>query len=107
MLTIEQIKAAHGPKEFTVKAWGGDVRIRRLTAGDWIDYNALPDEMSAFDKLVWLIERCAVNENDSPLFTADTRYLLTDSPLIASRLGNEIIRLNRLEDSEKNSPASP
>jgi hypothetical protein len=103
MLTLNEIKAAHGPREFIVNvpAWNGDIKIRRLTAADWIALAERPNDESQLDYLIRLIELTAVNGSDKPLFDAESRYLLTDSPLVALDLGTKIVELNKLNREKK------
>lgn len=111
MLTIEQIKAAHGPKRWTlaVPAWGGDVYVRRMTAQDFIAINdERPENETAGDTFAYfvrIVERFLENEDGSPLFAPEDSYLLVDSPLVTQEVGREILRLNKLlgdEGAKKN-----
>jgi hypothetical protein len=111
MLTIEDIKAKHGPSQFTISIpeWGGDVLAKRLTGPDYIALNRDTGDGER-DRLAYMIEvidRSLINEDGSPLFTEETRNLLVESPLIVSRVGLDILRRNGLlSDKEKNSVGS-
>lgn len=118
MLTIDQIRAAHGPKllTLTIKEWGGDVQFRRLTAAEWAviaDLGNANDKTDAAIKRIWqIVAATAVNEDGSPLFSnVEDRWILDDSPTILMRIGVELLKFNRIITDggtvQKNLPTGP
>jgi hypothetical protein len=111
MLTIEDIKAKHGPSRFpiSVPEWGGEILIKRLTGPDYIALNRDAGEGER-DRLAYMIDviaRSAINEDGSPLFAAENREVLVESPLLVSKIGLEILKRNGLiEGQGKNSASS-
>jgi hypothetical protein len=103
MLTIEQIRDRHGPRQFTVDvpAWEGQVTFRRLTAADWIELANRNEADSHLDYLIRLIELTAVDADGGQLFTPADRYLLTDSPLIVRDLGVQVLEQNHVGSQKK------
>ena len=112
MLTIDQIKAAHGPKHFTIDVpeWGGEVLARRLSAADYMDLfeskeKDQDEERSNIALMTDIVRRSLINEDGSPMLTDDNMFVLTDSPFLLTRLGRRIIDLNGMEGSAKNLPS--
>lgn len=110
MLTIDQIRAAHGPEHWTldVPEWGGQVLAKRLTAQDYIALSKEREELAERDDRNFIYMRkllglCLVNEDGSPLFANGDGKILDDSPLLVTRLGRELMQRNGiLRDEEKN-----
>lgn len=97
-------------EDVPVPEWGGDVRIRELTAGDAAEFgNKVTKGEDKEAMIVWIIGS-AVDEEGNPLFedTPDTRAALAKKGASAiMRLGNAVLKLNGLlkeevKEQEKN-----
>lgn len=111
MSILEQIKAAHGPQQFTldIPEWGVTVTARRLTGLEYIDLaDNLPDgsdRKKNFAFMVKLVGASLLNEDGTRLFVNGDDSILSESPSLTARLGKRLMELNGLDkaDAKKNS----
>ena len=107
MLTIDEIRAAHGPQFWMldVPEWGGQVRADRLTAQALIALSeGRPDNLSGPDAFAYLVKliRLSLKDGDgNPLIGDADAYLLEQNPTLVTRLGTELLALNKM-DRKKN-----
>ncbi len=108
MLTIDQIKAAHGPGEklIHVPEWGGDVKARRLGAEQYLRLSSIITDAAAkgnaANYLAAVVEESLINENGSPMFDENSRHILLAEPIITARIGTEIMAFNKLTKGNTN-----
>lgn len=117
-LTLQQIKDAIGPrtKDVEVHEFGGSVRIKKVGAPGFIAIQQLSrpdpnDKAGLFEYFLNVCRYGTETEDGQPLFaTDDDVAVLRDLPLVATRLGKEIIEFNHLNRSDgdsKNSGGQP
>lgn len=75
-LTREQIrersKAAIKTKEVPVPEFGGEtIRLRQMDGGAMVDYAGIEDSRTAGENSIDLLQRCAVDENNEPLWPGE------------------------------------
>lgn len=89
--------------------WGGDVRVRGLTAYEQSYISKLDGDDKRNEVTIKVVQFCCVDENGERLFTADdVRQLQDKSYLVIKRLGTRILQLtgfgdqNEIEEARKN-----
>lgn len=128
-LSIDQLKSklsGEKPKfkDVPVPALGGDVRLRRLSAAEYITVQALLGNAKsnmeslgavggklsvgqiAFD----IVVATAINEAGEPLFTGELLSILEDDPNIGVSIGMAAMQFNGLigeAPAPKNEPSTP
>lgn len=89
--------------------WGGDVRVRGLTAYEQSYISKLDGDDKRNEVTIKVLQFCCVDENGERLFTAeDVRQLQDKSYLVINRLGKRILQLtgfgtqDEIEEARKN-----
>lgn len=96
------LKAKLKTKTVPVPEWGGDVKIREMTAAEmqaqgmeFIGPNGQPDVRRAKDVYARLVVKCVINEAGEPIFTeADVPELSKKGGSALKLLGDEIQALS-------------
>lgn len=120
LLTRDAILALQDVKDQVVKIpeWGGEVRVRAMTAGardafEQDAFEASRDKKPLGNIRARLVARCVIDEQGNPLFAdADIEALGKKSAAAMDRIYEAVLRMNAMRESdieelEKNSAAAP
>lgn len=120
LLNREAILAVQDVKDetITVPEWGGEVRVRAMTADardafEQDAYIAARDKKPLTSLRARIVARCVIDEQGALLFTdADVEVLGKKSAAALDRIYDVVLRMNAMrqediKDLEKNSVAAP
>lgn len=103
LLTIEDFlkNDDHSYEIVDLPRLGGSVKIRTLTGSEALKFETMRKEVNHADLILWLIVKCCVNEDNTPMFNEDHLTAIGNkSPESITKLFQSILDLNTVSDDK-------